>query len=240
MNTRLLAFVLALCLALGLAACGGPSDNPEPDVPSASPELVEPEPSVDPDGEPALAPTDEPGVDPSDEPTLAPTGTIPPDVGTSPIETKPADETSSATKGEHGHEEEPAKKDFTAADVYAMWLTTSSQFPAPAASFIDMSAYLDAYYTSLNEGDVDSFVFYQPDMSSSLQEVFIAKAKAGKVDSVKSAVQDRLNALKEEAEFYPGTSEYVDAAKVETVGNWVVLCAAPEAANLVTQLKNLK
>ena len=234
MKHRILALALCLCLALSLCACA-PADNggqpdPAPETslePSAEPlESAATEPSAG-----AEMPTDIP-EDETTQPTDAPEG-----VGTQPIQTPSPSSGAPSAQPTAEPTLEPTK-DFTAADLYAMWLTTSEQFPAPASSFIDLSAHVDAYYTTLNLDDVDSFVFYQPNASSSLQDVFIAKAKSGKASAVKSACQDRLEGLREEAEFYPGTSEYVDNAKLETAGDWVVLAACVDNARLVKIVKD--
>lgn len=229
MKHRITALGLAFCFALGLAACGGGNDGdvqptPEPSQSAA----VTPEGTAEPSATPipdhgAPAPsdsTDAPGAlcPDGDAPTAQPTPT-PVAIG---------DPTAPPS-------EEPVK-DLTAAEVYDLW-TLSSSSQRPGDGFIDMSAHLDAYY-DLDADDLESFVFYQPDMSSSLQELFLAKAKPGKVSSVKAACQSRLEGLREQAEFYPGTSEFVDAAKLESVGDWVMLAACSEADRLVKILED--
>ena len=228
MKYRLLALGLCVCLVLSLCACTPVNSDDAQASPTASlePDGGEPLPSLAPDGEPALAP-----ADPSHRPSDAPESQSPDlsEVGTRPIETAPADQPAPSAQPE---------KEWTAADVYAAWLTTSSQFPAPAAAFVDMSQYVDAYYTPFSADDVESFVFYQPGMSATPQDVFIAKAKPGKVAAVKAACQGRLEAMREETKFYTGTDDYVKSARLETAGDWVVLAACPEAERLVKMVRD--
>lgn len=257
---KLRLFPLALCICLGLSACTLSTDGPQP-TPEVDPGVEE---TVTPSAEPTESIT---APDPSDAgemtadlpedetPDTPPSG----EVGSQPIETsptpseqssaQPSDElctlpvaptpeaTPSATPAPTPEATPEPAQDFTAADIYAMWLTTSSQFPAPGSDFMDMSPYLDAYY-NLDKGDLESFVFYQPSMSGTLQEVFVARAKPGKAGTVKSACQGRLAGLQEEAAFYTGTGNYVDSAILETVGDWVVLAACPQNDRLVKILKD--
>lgn len=230
MKTRLTALALAGAMLLALAACG----SQETVQPTPSPEL-----SDQPTGEVTATPQ---ATDSVEVETETPEVSAGPSESVQPSE-PPAGESAppSPTPSAIGDptappSEEPAK-DLTAASLYNLWDLSSSHSPSPGAGFIDMSARLDAYY-DLDADDLESFVFYQPDMSSSLQEVLLAKAKPGKASSVKAACQSRLEGLREEAEFYPGTSEFVDAAELESVGDWVVLAACSEADRLVKILKD--
>lgn len=239
MKKRILALGLALCLTAGLAACGGgdagdvqPAPDPSESAVVTPEETVEPSATPIPDGGTPTLPdnTDAPGAlcpdgdAPSAEPT--PTDAPAPSATPWPVVSEP-------TAPPSEEPSEPPAKALSADSVYATWTSSGA-----GSGFIDMSDYVSDYYATLNLGDVESFAFYQPDMSSSLQELFLAKAKSGKLSQVKAAVQDRLEGLREQAEFYPGTSEYVDAAKVETVGDWVVLTAFPQASQLVKILKD--
>lgn len=232
MKKRLIALALAGIMLLALAACGGGADGGDVQPAPEPTEVVAPAPEGT---DPATAsPIPDKGTPPPSDSTDAPGALCPDSDAPTPTPTPTPGESAAPTPEPTP---EPAKA-LTAAELRDMFMLSSSRLDAPTAGFTDMSAYVDAYYTTLDTGDVESFVFYQPDMSSSLQEFFLAKAKPGKVSAVKAAVQDRLDALKEEAEFYPGTSEYVDAAKVESVGDWVVLAACPEGSRMVKILQD--
>lgn len=232
MKQRLIALSMALLMALTLAACGGRTQSDPSPSPSAE-VTVDPSPAI----------TDVP------EETVEPTATSIPDKGTPPPE-EPSQGGNVLTPGDPGYvepmptpAEEPSQEPseepavLTAAGLRDMFMLTSSQSDAPTADFSDMSGYLDSFY-NLSADDLEDFVFYMPDMSTALQEFFLAKAKPGKVEDVKAACQSRLDGLKEEAEFYPGTADFVDTAKVETVGDWVVLAVCPEAERMVKILQD--
>lgn len=228
MKTRLTALALAVLLLLALAACGGGNAGDVQPVPDPSDSAV-----VTPEG--TVAPSDAPIPDKG---TPAPWDDVDAPVVPSPDSDAPsAEPTPTAIGDPTAPPSEEPREELTAAQMYNLWALSSSQSPGPGDGFVDMSAHLDAYY-DLDGDDLESFVFYQPDMSSSLQEVFLAKAKPGKASSVKTACQSRLKGLQEEAEFYPGSSEFVDVAKVESVGDWVVLAACSQADRLVKILKD--
>lgn len=224
MKKRILALGLALCLTAGLAACGGgdagdvqPAPDPSESAVVTPEETAEPSATPIPDGATPTLPdnTDAPGAlcPDSDAPTAQPTPT-PVAIGdpTAP----PVEEPRNAK---------------TAAELREFFMLTSSQSDAPTSGFSNMADYLDSFY-NLSADDLADFVFYMPDMSTALQEFFLARAKEGKVETVKAACESRLQGLKEEAEFYPGTADFVDSAKVEAVGDWVVLAVCPEAGRM--------
>lgn len=120
-------------------------------------------------------------------------------------------------------------------------LTAQSVYEKVAAAggisgFVDTSFALDAYY-SLTGEELDEYVLYMPDMSTDIQEVFVARAAAGKLETVKSACQSRQQGLKEQAEFYTGTGNYIDSYQLLTQGDWVLFYVGPgaeSAANAFT------
>lgn len=236
MKHRLLALALAACAVLSLAACGGsdtggdvpPAPDPDQTVIDGPEESVEPTASPIPD---KGTPPPEVTHHPDDHEPVEPEATHHPDEHHSAAPSSTPAPTPISTPAPTPTPEPSAEpvKSVTAAELYRTW--------GSGSGFMDMSAHLDAFY-DLSAGDLESFVFYQPDMSSSLQEVFLAKAKPGKASGVKAACQRRLEGLREEAEFYPGTSEYVDAAKLEAVGDWVVLAACSDAGRLVQLVKD--
>lgn len=224
MKQRLTALALAGVMLLGLAACAKqsqvePSPSASAEVTSAPSETAEPTaPTVPDKGTPAP-------VDPSEEvPVLRPGDPGYEEPAPTPSQPPIGDPTAPPS-------EEPSEAPAvtqTAAGLREFFMHSSSNSNAPTADFTDMGDYLENFY-NLSKDDLADFVFYMPDMSTALQEFFLAKAKEGKVEDVKAACESRLAGLKEEAEFYPGTADFVDTAKVEVVGDWVVLAVCPEA-----------
>lgn len=76
----------------------------------------------------------------------------------------------------------------------------------------------------LNLDDVEEYSVLKCMRSPGVGILAVVKAKDGKVDTVKSALENSLNTLKTSA-FYPGESEVYDAAKVKADGNYVILTA---------------
>ncbi len=240
MKHRFLAFGLAVCLSVGLAACGGAKDGDVPPTPDPSESVTaSPAGTVEPTDIPdkgTPAPSDEVSAQPSQtppagsaEPTAQPTPT--PAIG------DPTAPPSAAPSAEPEPSDTPSIAPTTAASLRELFMLSSSNSDAPTADFSDMSAYLENFY-NLSADDLEDFVFYKPDMSTAIQEFFLAKVKSGKVDAVKAACQSRLDGLKEEAEFYPGTADFVSSAQLETVGDWVVLAVCPEAGRMVKILQD--
>lgn len=229
MKLRMTALALAAALALGLAACtnGQSEQTAEPapsEVVSPTPsETVQPSESVEPEESAGPTESAEPQETPTDKPTEPAIG----DPTAPPVE----------PSGEPEPSDTPSIAAPTAAGLRELFMTSSSNSDAPTSDFTDMSGYLDNFY-NLSADDLEDFVFYMPDMSTALQEFFLAKAKPGKVEDVKAACESRLAGLKEEAEFYAGTGEFVENARLETVDDWVVLAACPEADRMVKILQD--
>lgn len=227
MKTRITALALAAALALGLAACGAPApQEPEPS-PSAeatlAPATPTPSETVQPaeSAEPTESAKPSESAEPQETPSVKPTEPAIGDPTAPPAE----------PSGEPEPSDTPSIATPTAAGLRELFMTSSSNSDAPTADFSDMADYLENFY-NLSKDDLEDFVFYMPDMSTALQEFFLAKAKPGKVEDVKAACESRLAGLKEEAEFYAGTADFVDAARVETVGDWVILAVCPEAGRV--------
>lgn len=240
MRVRPLALGACVCLALSLCACapsagviGGP-DGPTVLV-TAAPDETPATSEAPGEAAPEIpeAPTEAPASEAphseapaSEDPPLC---GYPPAPAPSETEAVPPSETPTDAPTAEPSPEAPA----TAAALYAQWRDGAQ----PAPDLVDMSGYLDAYY-DLDGSELESFVFYQPDMSGTLQEVFLAKAKPGQAGTVQAACQGRLEALQEEAAFYTGTGNYVDGAVLETAGDWVLLAACPDSARLAQLLRD--
>ncbi len=238
MKRRLLALGLALCLTAALTACGGGEEpTPTGDIPAESlapSDAPSTQPSVAPDAPAAehetlpTGPAAEPSATP--EPSASPAPSAAPSEGqvaSHPIVTPAPSETPSEAPAS----EIPAKS-VTAAEVY----TAVSK--AAGVSYDDATAYIDAYYTTLNTSDLADYVLYQPAMSAQREEIFIAKVNSGKMDAVKAACKDRQAAMAEEAAFYPGTGDYVDSYQLVSEGDWVLFCVGANASGAATAFKD--
>lgn len=240
MKQRILALCLALGLVAGLTACGPkqpdqtsdptPSTDPTqaatqtpvgtqaPDVPSLPDKGTPP---ADPTQNPPILTPGDPGyVDP--DPTPAPDVTTPPQPTPTPAETpeptpEPSDTPSIAN---------------SAANVYAAVSAVTG-----SGNLTDMSEVMDQFY-NISTGDLEDFVFYMPAMNATIEEIFIGRAKPGKVDAVKAACQSRLDGLKEDGEFYPDTGVYLDGAKLEVSGDWVILAVCDKPDDAVKAFQN--
>ncbi len=239
MKHRLTALLLALALTASLAGCTGGNTpegavDPTPDATEAI--TLAPDTTPDPDpgvtaipdkGTPPPETTHHPDDHGGDDPAHhTPEATHHPD---DDHQTPAADPTPSSTP-EPTPEPTPEAA-ATAADLYKQWASSSG------ASLSNMSSVMENFY-DLSAGDLEDYVLYMPAMSSSMEEVFIAKAKSGKVSAVKSACQSRLEDLKEDADLYPATAGNLDTAKIETIGDWVVLAVCATPGNLVKIVKD--
>ncbi len=235
MKRRLLALGLALCLTAALTACGG-GEEPAPtgDVPAESltPSV---EPSVEPDAPAVEHETLPTGPAATPEPSEAPASEIPasetPAPSAAPSEGQVASHPIVTPAPSETPSEAPAKS-VSAADVYA----AVSQ--AASVSYDDATAYIDAYYTTLNTGDLADYVLYQPAMSSQIEEIFIAKVNSGKMDAVKAACKDRQAAMAEDAAFYVDTGAYVDSYQLVSEGDWVLFCVGANASGAAGAFKD--
>lgn len=76
----------------------------------------------------------------------------------------------------------------------------------------------------LNLDDIEDYSVLKCMRSPGVGILAVVKAKDGKVDTVKSALENSVKTLKASA-FYPGEAEVYDAAKVKADGNYVILAA---------------
>lgn len=238
MKQRITALLLALGLTVGLVACGNkqpeqtpgpsptqaatqtPEGTQEPDVPSLPDKGTPPpeDPSQSPD---ILRPGDPGYVDP--DPTPAPDVTTSPQPTPTPAATpEPTPEPSDT----------PSIAVPAASEVYAAVSAVTG-----SGNLTDMSEVMDQFY-NISTGDLEDFVFYMPAMNATIEEIFIGRAKSGKVDAVKAACQSRLDGLKEDGEFYPDTGVYLDGAKLEVSGDWVILAVCDKPGDAVKAFQN--
>lgn len=231
MKHRFLAFGLAVCLSVGLAACGGAKDGDVPPTPDPSESVTaSPAGTVEPTDIPdkgTPAPSDEVTTPPSQtppagsaEPTAQPTPT--PAIG------DPTAPPSAAPSVEPEPSDTPSIAIPAASTVY----DTVSKSAGETTATMDASSVMENFY-NLSTNDLEDFAFYMPELSAYTEEFFIARAKAGKLDAVKAACQSRLDGLKEDGATYPATAIYLDSAKIVTQGDWVMLCICPDVSGAV-------
>lgn len=234
MKQRFTALALATVMLLGLAACakqsqvepspstsaeatGAPTETVEPTAP-AVPDKGTPAPADPSEEVPVLRPGDPGYEDPAPTPSQPPIGDP-----TAPPAEEPSQEPSDA----------PSTAAPAASEVYAAVAKAAGETTAT----MDASAVLENFY-NLSASDLEDFAFYIPELSANIEEFFIARVKEGKLDDVKAACQSRLDGMKEEGAFYPGTGVYLDSAKIETSGDWIILCVCPDSAGAVKAFLN--
>lgn len=226
MKHRLLALGLSFCLVAGLSACGGESAG---DV-QPTPDPVE---SVTPAPEGTTEPTATPVPDkgtpaPTPEATTLPAVSDAPEVQPTPTPTPAIGDPTAPPSAEPEPSDTPSIAVLAAGTVYDAVAKAAGETTAT----MDASSVMENFY-NLSAGDLEDFVFYMPELSANLEEIFIARAKAGKVGDVKAACQSRLDGLKEEGAFYPGTGIYLESAQIVTQGDWVLFCVCPDASGAV-------
>ena len=120
----------------------------------------------------------------------------------------------------------------TAADVYGKVFAAADSTASMEASFV-----LEDFY-ALSESDLEDFVLYMPEMSTNIEEIFIAKVKSGKLDAVKAACAERQEAMAADAALYPATGAYVESYQLVTEGDWVLFCVCGDPAGAVTAFRD--
>lgn len=204
MKNKFPALVLTGAVLLSLAACGGKPAESPTPAPSAPAATDTPAPAPTPEATPTQAP--QVSAVPSEEP-----------VQSQPVQTP-----------EPEPENTPAASALTAQDVYAAVYAA-----AGGNSTMDASAYMDAFY-NLTADDLADHALYMPEMSVNIEEIFIARAKDGKLDAVKAACELRQKGMAEDAEFYPATGAYVADYQLVTNGDWVMFCVCENYNDAVT------
>lgn len=114
---------------------------------------------------------------------------------------------------------------LTAADAYAKVSAV-----ATSTYMMDSSFALDAFYPDLSEADFEDFVLYMPDASAKIEEILIGKVTSGRMDAVKTACESRQQGMKEDAQAYATTGDYVDSYKLVVNGDWIMFAVVPNPA----------
>lgn len=161
-------------------------------------------------------PTATPDVQPSAQATAQPTQAAEPTQAPDAVETDaPGDQPTQA----------PA--DASGSVVQAVWSDISA-LDLPA--FMDMDdEVLNAFY-GLDVSDLVEYVGKIPMMNVQATEFFIAQVKPGKMDTVKAAVEKRVNDLVAQwSQYLPEQLALVEDARVVTSGDYIMLAISYEA-----------
>lgn len=227
------ALALTGALLLTLSACSPkePEATPTPDpLPSESMNVITPTPEAQPTESMNIV-TPEPTGTPDPDPTesmnvIAPqeTETIAKPVDSQAPAATPTPTPTPDPTAEPTPEPTPEAKEPTASEVY-----NKVSAVAGGNAMSDTSFVVEEFY-NLSTDDLEDFVFYMPEMSATNEEIFIAKVKSGKLDTVKSACESRHQGLKEEASIYPIAAEYVESAKIVTNGDWIMFVVVANPA----------
>lgn len=215
---RLSALALTGAMTLSLCACS-------PKEPAATPT---PEATVTPGVVESIAPTATPEAQPTESINVV-TPPAETDAVVKPLESQAPVQTSAPTaEPTQAPSEAPSEApadDLTAADVYAKVSAVAGGNPMSDASFV-----LEEFY-NLSAGDLEDYILAMPDMSTAIEEIFIAKVKSGKMDSVKAACQSRQQGMAEDAAIYPATGGYVANYQLVTNGDWILFCVCENASS---------
>lgn len=215
-----------------------PADPSQPASSAAPSEAEQPSPTPTSTAKPTAKPTPTPAAKPTAKPTSTPAPTAKPtsapvvDPTAQPTPTPTAKPTPKPTPEPAEPSDTPSIAVPAASEVYAAVSAVTG-----SGNLTDMSEVMDQFY-NVSTGDLEDFVFYMPAMNATIEEIFIGRAKPGKVNAVKAACQSRLNGLKEDGEFYPDTGVYLDGAKLEVSGDWVILAVCDKPAEAVKAFKN--
>lgn len=250
---RICAFALAGVLSFSLVGCGektGPGTvdpTPSPDITAAPLETPVSTPSA-PADDPASTPGQpqpDPSLTPSEPPVSSPSSSEKPAESAAPTESEKPSQKPSEAPGSNASpapsqqpvaSDKPAESEEPVAE-FDPKTVYNSVLQAGASSQYDASSMLSVFY-DISASDLEWSYLGMPSMSSNIEEIFVARAKDGKAEAVKSACQTRLEDLQSDAETYPETGTYVSDAKIETVGNWVLLYVGPNAATAVKNFQD--
>ena len=86
----------------------------------------------------------------------------------------------------------------------------------------------------IDTADLEDYISKSPMMNVQATEFFIAKVKPGKMDTVKKAVEGRVDDLVEQwSQYLPEQLELVEDARVVTNGDYIMLAISEHAGDAV-------
>lgn len=104
---------------------------------------------------------------------------------------------------------------------YAKYIYGEIASSVEMANLGDQTIEVESQY-GLTSNELDDAFLGVTLMTVGVDEIFIAKAKSGKLDTVKSALADRMEYLINVKAFYPGEAETVETAKIYTQGDYIM------------------
>lgn len=168
-----------------------------------------------------------PSVEPTAEATAEPTEDAQPSATPDPEETGAPETDAPGTAAPAEDSKAPA----AGSAVDAVWKDIA-KLDLPA--FMDMDdEVLNAFY-GLDVADLEEYVGKIPMMNVQATEFFIAKVKPGKMDTVKTAVEGRVDDLVAQwSQYLPEQLELVEDARVVTNGDYIMLAISEHADDAV-------
>ena len=216
LNRRLLVLTLAGTLSLGLlSACGG-GNTPAPET----------TPSAIPSPQATAAPTASPDL-PEESPEEPP---IPEETGAP--ELPPPSDAPAATAKPQATPVPTPESTPSASPVASTW-NDIAKLDLPSLMDVDADT-LSALY-GIDAADLEEYICKMPMMSVQATEFFIAKVKDGKLDAVKSALEQRQKDLEEQwSQYLPAQLELVQNYKLVSNGNYILFAVSESAPDAVS------
>ena len=212
---RLSALALTGAMVLTLAACSSkePEATPTPE-PTSTPEAVE-----------SVTPTETPeAVSPDPDPTESTNIVTPPaetDAVVKPLETQaPAPA--------------PTEAPAETSKVQAVWEAIATRELPFFDDSLDDQILADFY--GIDPADLVEYVWKMPFMNTQATEFFIAQVQPDKMDTVKTALENRQAALEEQwSQYLPDQLELVKNYKLVTNGDYIMFAVTEYADEVVTE-----
>ena len=224
-----LALAGALTLSLTLAACGPKKPEPTPED-TATPDIIE-----------SVSPTETPeviGPDQSAEPTESMTVVTPPvetDGAVKPLETQTPVQTQpiQTPPPSEAPIESPSEAPAETSKVQAVW-TAISQRELP--SFQDLDDDLLSDFYGVDPADLVEYICKIPFMNTRATEFFIAQVQPGRLDAVKSALEQRQADLEAQwSQYLPDQLELVQNYQLVTNGDYILFAVSERAGDAVNE-----
>ncbi|MGI5972428.1 MAG: DUF4358 domain-containing protein [Oscillospiraceae bacterium] len=212
---RLSALVLSGALTLSLlAACGGKDTDATP-----TPEATDP---------PAVTESLTPSPEPSETPAA---GTQTPDTNAPAATDKPAEtQKPSVTQKPSAAPDSGAAQNVS---VSTIWDKVSAELELPGLMDLDDDLLSSLY--GISAADLEEYVAKTPMMNVQSTEFFIAKVKAGKMDTVKAGIAKRqADLVAQWKQYLPAQLELVENYKLVTSGDYVMFAIADGVDSAVT------
>ena len=208
---RLSALALTGAMVLTMTACSSkePEATPTPE-PTSTPEAVE-----------SVTPTETPQTV---TPHPAPTQNH--EIGTPPTAVKPLETQTPAPA--------PTEAPAGTSKVQAVWEAIATRELPFFDDSLDDQILADFY--GIDPADLVEYVWKMPFMNTQATEFFIAQVQPDKMDTVKTALENRQAALEEQwSQYLPDQLELVKNYKLVTNGDYIMFAVTEYADEVVTE-----